>query len=82
MVTSLPNYNLKMYPPKVVVPSCTSSDYYFMQQSKMLGETIQFTASTIGYFNKVTEPIIFSIDCKGCGDNYALSTYISDYCAQ
>ena len=41
----------------------------------MLGETIQFTASVIDYFNEVTEPVIFSIDCKGCGDSYALSTY-------
>ena len=69
-------HNLKLYRPEVVaVPVHNFSDNYFMQQSKMLGETIQFTASVIDYFNEVTEPVIFSIDCKGCGNNYALSTY-------
>ena len=67
-------HSIKLYPPEVV-PVHNSSDNYFMQQSKMLGETIQFTASVIDYFSKVTESVTFFISCKGCGHNYALSTY-------
>ena len=41
----------------------------------MLGEPIQFTVSVFDYFNTITEPVLFFVKCKTCGDDYILSTY-------
>ena len=72
-----PKYN--RYPPVVTSPYSiklissafvihNSSIDYPMQQklSKILGEPIQFTASVLDYFNNITEPVVFSINCKNC----------------
>jgi len=67
-------HTIKLYPPEVV--TIYNSNNYSIQQSKMLGEPIQFTASVLDYFNNVTEPVIFTIDCKTCGNDYMLSTYL------
>ena len=66
-------YSIRLYPPAITIHN--SSNDYVMQQYKMLGEPIQFNASVFDYFNSVTESVIFSIDCKTCGDDYTLSTY-------
>ena len=66
-------YNIKLYPPTIVISN--SSNDYAIQQSKMLGELIQVNSSVLDYFNNITEPVIFSIDCKTCGDDYGLSTH-------
>ena len=65
--------NIKLYPPAIAVHN--SSNDYTILQSKMLGEPIQFTASVLDYFNNITEPVIFTIKCKTCSDDYVLSTY-------
>ena len=67
-------YNIRLYPPAEIDVRHTSNTY-FIQQSKMLGEPIRFTGSALGYFNSVTEIVIFDINCNGCGDDYVLSTY-------
>lgn len=67
-------HNIKLYPPAEIAVH-HSSNAYFIQQSKMLGEPIQFAGSALGHFNSVTEIVIFDINCKGCGDEYVLSTY-------
>ena len=67
-------HNIKLYPPAIIVDN--SENNYFMQQSKMLGEPIQIVASVLDYFNNVTEPVVFSIKCETCGDEYVLSTYL------
>ena len=66
-------HSFKLYPPAVAINN--SSNDYLIQQPKMLGEPIQFIASVFDYFNNITEPVIFSIDCSSCGDDYVLSTY-------
>ena len=66
-------YNVKLYPPAVAMHN--SSNDYVMREPRMLGEPIQINASVLDYFNDITEPVIFSIDCKTCGDNYTLSTH-------
>ena len=66
-------HDIKLYPPVVAVHN--SSNAYVIPQSKMLGESIKFTASVFDYFNNITEPVIFIINCKTCGNDYALSTY-------
>ena len=65
--------NIKLCPPAVAIDS--SMNYYIMQESKMLGEPIQFIASVFDYFSNVSEPVIFSINCITCVDSYVLSTY-------
>ena len=67
-------YNIKLYPP--AIPIHDSDNDYFMQESKMLGEPIQIIASVLDYFNNITEPVTFSINCKTCGNEYRLSTYL------
>ena len=67
-------YTTMLYPPTVAMHN--SSNDYSIQEPKMLGEPIQFTASVLDYFNNITEPVIFSIDCETCGDDYVLSTYL------
>ena len=67
-------YTTRLYPPTIAVYN--SSNDYSIQEPKMLGEPIQFTASVLDYFNNITEPVIFSIDCETCGDDYVLSTYL------
>ena len=64
---------IKLYPPAISMNN--SSNEYIIQQSKMLGEPIQFTASVFDYFNNITEPVIFIISCSTCGNDYVLSTY-------
>ena len=66
-------YNVKLDPPAIAIQN--SNNDYAIQQSKMLGELIQFNSSVLDYFNSITEPVIFSIDCKSCGDDYGLSTH-------
>ena len=66
-------YNIKLYPPAIAVHN--SSNDYMINQTKMLGEPIQFNSSVFDYFDNITESVIFSINCKSCGDDYALSTY-------
>ena len=61
-------YNIKLYPPAIAVHN--SSNDYVIYQQKMLGESIQFNASVFDYFDNITEPVIFSIYCKTCGDDY------------
>ena len=68
-------YNITLYPPAIAVHNINSNNAYVIHQYKMLGEPIQFNASVFDYFNNITEPVIFSIDCKSCGDDYVLSTY-------
>ena len=67
-------HNIKLYPPAEIAIH-NSSNAYFIQQSIMLGEPIQFTGSALGHFNSVTEIVIFDINCNGCGNDYVLSTY-------
>ena len=67
-------HNIKLYPPAEMAVH-HSSNTYFIQQSKMLGEPIRFAGSALSHFNSVTEIVIFDIICKGCGDDYVLSTY-------
>ena len=66
-------YNVKLYSPAIAINN--SSNDYVMQEPKMLGEPIQVTASVFDYFNNITEPVTFSIDCETCGDDYRLSMY-------
>ena len=66
-------YNIKLYPPAIAVHN--SSNDYMIHQYKMLGEPIQFNSSVFDYFDNITESVIFTIDCKSCGDDYVLSTY-------
>ena len=66
-------HNIKLYSPAVA--SHNSSNDYTIPQSKMLGEPIKFTASVFDYFNNITEPVIFVINCKTCANDYVLSTY-------
>ena len=66
-------YNIKLYPPAIAVHN--SSNDYVIRQYKMLGEPIQLNSSVFDYFNNITEPVIFTIDCKSCRDDYVLSTY-------
>ena len=66
-------YSVKLYPPAIAIHNFSND--YLIQGPKMLGEPIQINASVFDYFNKITEPVIFSIDCKTCGDDYALSTH-------
>ena len=67
-------HGISLHPPAAVVLN-SSSNSYALQQSKMLGEPIQFTASVLDYFSYVTEPVVFSVNCETCGDDYVLSTY-------
>ena len=67
-------YEITLHPPVIAVHN--SSNNYLIQEPKMLGEPIQFTASVLDYFNHITEPVIFSIDCKTCGYDYGLSTHL------
>ena len=67
-------HSISLHPPAAVVLN-SSSNSYTLQQSKMLGEPVQFTASILDYFNNVTEPIVFSVNCETCGYDYMLSTY-------
>ena len=66
-------HSIKFYQPALNISN--SSNDYLIHQPKMLGEPVRFTASVFDYFNNITEPVIFSIDCKSCGDDYVLSTY-------
>ena len=66
-------YNIKFYPPALAIHN--SSNDYFIKESKMLGEPIQFNTSVLDYFNESTEPVIFSFECKTCVNDYALSTH-------
>ena len=72
IVTS--SHNIKLYPPAIAIHNYSENDY-IIQQSKMLGEPIQFTASVFDYFNSIAEPVTFSVNCKTCGDDYSLSAY-------
>ena len=71
IVTS--SYNVKLYPPAIAIHN--SDNDYLIQQSKMLGEPVQFTASMFDYFNSIAEPVTFSVNCKTCGNDYLPSTY-------
>ena len=67
-------YSIKLYPPAIAI---SNSDHdYFLQKSKMLGETIHIIASVLDYFNNITEPVTFFIDCNICGSEYILSTHL------
>ena len=66
-------YNIKLYSPAIAIHNADND--YSIRESKMLGEPIQIIASLFDYFNNITESVIFSIDCKTCGDDYALSMY-------
>ena len=66
-------YNIKLYPPAIVINN--SSNDYAIQQSKMLGEPIQVSASVLDYFDNITEPVIFIVSCITCGNDFVLSTY-------
>ena len=50
------------------------SNGYLIQESKMLGELIKIIASVFDYFDNITEPVTFSINCKTC-DDYRLSRH-------
>ena len=67
-------YNITLYPPAIAIQNVSNG--YLIQESKMLGEPIQIIASVFDYFNNITEPVTFSIDCEACGDEYMLSTYL------
>ena len=67
-------YNIKLYPSAITI--CNSDNDYFIQEPVMLGEPIPIFVSVLDYFNNVTEPVVFSIKCKTCGDEYILSTYL------
>ena len=67
-------YNITLYPPAIAIHN--SSNNYLIQESKMLGEPIKIITSVFDYFNNITEPVTFSIDCGACGDEYILSTYL------
>ena len=67
-------YTVKLYPPAVALHN--SSNSHVILEPKMLGEPIYFTASVLDYFNHITEPVIFSIECETCGDEYVLSTHL------
>ena len=64
--------SIVLHPPTISLHN--SSNNYAIPEPKMLGELIQFTASVFDYFNKITEPVTFSINCITCND-YRLSTY-------
>ena len=66
-------YNVTLHPPAISIQN--SSNEYSISDSKMLGEPIQIIASVFDYFNNITEPVTFSIDCKSCGNDYRLSKY-------
>ena len=65
-----PPYFFELHPPVAIT---VHNSNYSIQQPKMLGESIQFTASVFDYFNTTTDPVAFVIDCKGCGHDYILS---------
>ena len=67
-------YNITLYPPANIVNN--SNNDYRIQESKMLGEPIQIIASVFDYFNNITEPVTFFINCKTCGGEYLLSTHL------
>ena len=68
-------YNIKLFSSAFAIHNSTI-DYPMQQKlSKMLGEPIQFTASVLDYFNNITEPVVFSINCKNCDNDYVLSAY-------
>ena len=66
-------YDIKLYPPAIAIHNSDNNEYS-IQQPKMLGEAIQFSASVLDYFHNITEPVTFSINCRTC-DNHSLSTY-------
>ena len=66
-------YNIKLYPPAFATNH--SSNDYVIQESKMLGESIQYNTSVLDYFNNITEPVLFILSCITCGDEFVLSTY-------
>ena len=65
-------YSVKLYSPAVAIHNFSND--YSIQQSKMLGEPILFTASVFDYFKNITEPVTFSVKCSTCID-YILSMY-------
>ena len=67
-------YKVELYPPAIAMHSSTND--YLIQEPKMLGQLIWFTASVLDYFGHVTEPVIFSIECITCGNDYVLSTHL------
>ena len=67
-------YNIKLYPPAIVI--CNSSNSYSIHEPKMLGEPIQIIASVLDYFNNITEPVTFLVNCKTCCGEYILSTHL------
>ena len=66
-------FDVTLYPPAISIQN--SSKDYSIQESKMLGEPIRIIASVFDYFNNITQPVTFSINCKSCGNDYRLSTY-------
>ena len=66
-------YAIKLYAPIASNDKNSSSSHYFIHTSKMLGESITFTASVFDYFNHSAEPVIFHIMCDTCGNDYILS---------
>ena len=66
-------YRIKLHSPAIWIHN--SSNDYSIQEPKMLGEPIQINASVLDYFNNITEPVTFFINCETCGDDYVLSTY-------
>ena len=73
-VVTSPN-SVKLYPSAISINNSSNNYIYTIEDSKMLGEPIQFTASVLDYFNNITEPVLFFVKCITCDDDYILSTY-------
>ena len=65
-------YNVTLHPPAIAMHN--DSNGYLIQESKMLGEPIKIIASVFDYFDNITEPVTFSINCETC-DDYRLSRH-------
>ena len=65
-------HNIKLYQPAIAMYNNTDNNY-LIQNSKMLGESIYFTATVFDYFDTAAEPVIFVLICNNCKGDYALS---------
>ena len=56
-----------------IIESKNVSSHYLLKVPKMLGESMNFTASVFDFFNNAAEPTVFQIKCDKCEGNYLLS---------
>ena len=67
-------YSIMLYPPAVPNNNTNSTfNSFYMQTSKMLGESVTFTAAVFDYFNHGAQPTTFHMKCDNCGSEYVLS---------